>query len=64
MEMEDINDVQNLDVVGEGKQYIVVRLGNEQYGIDINMWIILYVSRELQVFRRHSIILKGYQSSW
>lgn len=33
--MEDINDIQNLNVVGEGKQYIVVRLGNEQYGIDI-----------------------------
>ena len=33
--MEDINDVQNLNVAGEGKQYIVVRLENEQYGIDI-----------------------------
>ena len=33
--MEDINDIQNLNVVSEGKQYIVVRLENEQYGIDI-----------------------------
>lgn len=33
--MEDINEIQNLEVVGEGKQYIVVRLGDEQYGIDI-----------------------------
>jgi len=33
--MEEINDVQNLEIAGEGKQYIVVRLGTEQYGIDI-----------------------------
>ena len=35
--MEDINEIQNLEVVGEGKQYIVVRLGDEQYGIDIKL---------------------------
>ena len=29
------NNVQNLDTVGNEKQYIVVRLGSEQYGIDI-----------------------------
>lgn len=33
--MEEINDVQNIAVAGEGKQYIVVRIGTEQYGIDI-----------------------------
>lgn len=33
--MEDINDVHNLDMAGEYKQYIVVCLGAEQYGIDI-----------------------------
>lgn len=33
--MEDIKDIQNLEVISEGKQYIVVRLGGEQYGIDI-----------------------------
>ena len=33
--MDDIKDIQNLETVGEGKQYIVVRLGSEQYGIDI-----------------------------
>lgn len=31
----DSNYVQNLDTVGNEKQYIVVRLGCEQYGIDI-----------------------------
>lgn len=33
--MEDINEVQNLGIADEGKQYIVVSLGAEQYGIDI-----------------------------
>ena len=33
--MEEINDIQNIEVAGEGKQYIVVRIGTEQYGIDI-----------------------------
>ena len=33
--MDDINEIQNLEVASEGKQYIVVRLGSEQYGIDI-----------------------------
>ncbi|RKI44261.1 chemotaxis protein CheW [bacterium D16-51] len=33
--MDDINDVQNVEVASEGKQYIVVHLGSEQYGIDI-----------------------------
>ena len=31
--MEDMNDVQNIETVSEGKQYIVVRIGTEQYGI-------------------------------
>ena len=35
--MEDMNDVQNIETVSDGKQYIVVRIGTEQYGIDINM---------------------------
>lgn len=33
--MEDINDIQNIEVASEGKQYIVVSIGTEQYGIDI-----------------------------
>lgn len=33
--MEDINEIQNLGIADEGKQYIVVSLGAEQYGIDI-----------------------------
>ncbi len=33
--MSDMNDVQNMEVASEGKQYIVVRIGTEQYGIDI-----------------------------
>lgn len=32
--MED-NKTVNIETAGEGKQYIVVRLGTEQYGIDI-----------------------------
>lgn len=35
MAMENINDVQNIEVASEGKQYIVVKIGTEQYGIDI-----------------------------
>ena len=31
--MEEINEVQNLEVASDGKQYIVVSLGEEQYGI-------------------------------
>ena len=33
--MEDINDIQNIEVVSDGKQYIVVSIGTEQYGIDM-----------------------------
>lgn len=33
--MEDLADIQNLDVAGESKQYIVIKIGDEQYGIDI-----------------------------
>ncbi|MCD7825315.1 MAG: chemotaxis protein CheW [Clostridiaceae bacterium] len=33
--MEDVNDVQNISVASDGKQFIVIRLGSEQYGIDI-----------------------------
>ena len=33
--MDDMKDVQNIEVAKEGKQFIVVRLGTEQYGIDI-----------------------------
>lgn len=33
--MDNTNNVQNLETVSEGKQFIVVRLGSEQYGIDI-----------------------------
>jgi purine-binding chemotaxis protein CheW len=33
--MDNTSNVQNLETVSEGKQYIVVRLGSEQYGIDI-----------------------------
>lgn len=33
--MEELADIQNLDVAGESKQYIVIKIGAEQYGIDI-----------------------------
>ena len=33
--MDDINEVQNIETVSEGKQYKVVHIGSEQYGIDI-----------------------------
>lgn len=33
--MDGVNNVQNVATVSEGKQYIVVRIGAEQYGIDI-----------------------------
>lgn len=33
--MDNLNNVQNVESVSEGKQYIVVRIGTEQYGIDI-----------------------------
>lgn len=33
--MDEVKDVQNVETVSEGKQYIVVRIGSEQYGIDI-----------------------------
>lgn len=33
--MEEIADIQNMDVAGESKQYIVIKIGDEQYGIDI-----------------------------
>jgi purine-binding chemotaxis protein CheW len=33
--MDNTSNVQNLETVSDGKQYIVVRLGSEQYGIDI-----------------------------
>ncbi len=33
--MDGVNNVQNVATVSEGKQYIVVRIGSEQYGIDI-----------------------------
>ncbi len=33
--MDNNNNVQNVAAAGEGKQYIVVRLGEEHYGIDI-----------------------------
>ena len=33
--MDDMSNIQNVESVNEGKQYIVVRLGMEQYGIDI-----------------------------
>lgn len=33
--MEEIAEVQNVTTVSESKQYIVIKLGSEQYGIDI-----------------------------
>lgn len=33
--MDDLKDLQNLEVASDGKQYIVVSIGTEQYGIDI-----------------------------
>lgn len=34
--MEQMANIQNVDVAGEGKQYIVIKIGDESYGIDIN----------------------------
>ena len=34
--MEEIADIQNLNVVGESKRYIVIKLDDEYYGIDIS----------------------------
>ena len=53
--MEDVNEVQNVEVVDEGIQYIVVRIGSEQYGIDIR-YVEIRESRECQ---RHSHISKA-----
>ncbi|MEE3461881.1 MAG: chemotaxis protein CheW [Lachnospiraceae bacterium] len=33
--MDDKNNIQNLEIAEDGKQYIVIKLGIEQYGIDI-----------------------------
>lgn len=33
--MEEITDIQNIEVASESKQYIVIKIGTEQYGIDI-----------------------------
>lgn len=33
--MEEIAEIQNVKTVSESKQYIVIKLGSEQYGIDI-----------------------------
>ncbi len=33
--MEDMTEMRNVEVVSESKQYIVIKLGSEQYGIDI-----------------------------
>lgn len=33
--MEEITEIQNVETVNESKQYIVIKLGSEQYGIDI-----------------------------
>lgn len=33
--MEEMTDIQNVETVSESKQYIVIKLGSEQYGIDI-----------------------------
>lgn len=34
--MEELADIQNLEIAGESKQYIVIKIGAEQYGIDIS----------------------------
>lgn len=34
--MEQMANIQNVDVAGEDKQYIVIKIGDESYGIDIN----------------------------
>lgn len=33
--MEEITDIQNIEVASETKQFIVIKIGSEQYGIDI-----------------------------
>ena len=56
--MEEIADIQNLNVVGESKQYIVIKLDDEYYGIDIS-WIILFELKGSHVYQRRRSILRG-----
>lgn len=56
--MEDMNDVQNIETVSDGKQYIVVRIGTEQYGIDIKYVDNIVRISVLQESQRLSLTLK------
>ena len=51
--MEEIADIQNLNVVGESKQYIVIKLDDEYYGI------ILFELKGSHVYQRRRSILRG-----
>ena len=57
--MEEIADIQNLNVVGESKQYIVIKLDDEYYGIDISYVIILFEIKGSHVYQRRRSILRG-----
>ena len=56
--MEDMNDVQNIETASDGKQYIVVRIGTEQYGIDIKYVDNIVRNQRIQEFQRLSLTLK------
>ena len=57
--MEDVNEVQNVEVVDEGIQYIVVRIGSEQYGIDIRYVDNIVRNQRITRVPRHSHISKA-----
>ena len=56
MAMENMNDVQNIEVASEGKQYIVVKIGTEQYGIDIS---VMPNSKQIPVLQKFINSLNG-----
>ena len=46
-------NVQNMDTVANEKQYIVVRLGSEQYGIDIQYVDNIVRNQRIKIGRAH-----------
>lgn len=57
--MEEIADIQNLNVVGESKQYIVIKLDDEYYGIDISYVDNIVRNQGSHVYQRRRSILRG-----
>ena len=57
--MEEIADIQNLNVVGESKQYIVIKLDDEYYGIDISYVDNIVRNQRITRIPRRRSILRG-----